>query len=42
MLKNENQQVFSNLFEKKAVTLFIKRIDKNHKYISGNKLYKLK
>lgn len=42
MLKHENQQIYSSLFQKKGITLFIKRIDKNHKYISGNKLYKLK
>lgn len=38
----ETQEISSSLLRSKNIRLFIKRIDKNHNYISGNKWYKLK
>lgn len=36
------QEISNKILRKRNVSLFIKRIDKNNKHISGNKLYKLK
>ena len=41
-MKIKYNTISSNLLEEKEVTILIKRIDLNHNYISGNKLYKLK
>jgi len=41
-MKIKYNTISSNLLEEKKVTVLIKRIDLNHKHISGNKLYKLK
>ena len=41
-MKIKYNTISSNLLVEKEVTILIKRIDLNHKYISGNKLYKLK
>ena len=38
----ENQQIFLPLLEEKKVELFIKREDKIHSFVSGNKFRKLK
>ena len=41
-MKIKYNTISSNLLVEKEVTILIKRIDLNHNYISGNKLYKLK
>jgi len=41
-MKIKYNTISSNLLVEKEVTILIKRIDLNHRYISGNKLYKLK
>jgi 1-aminocyclopropane-1-carboxylate deaminase len=41
-LLTENQQIFLPLLEEKKVELFIKREDKIHSFVSGNKFRKLK
>ena len=40
-MKIKYNTISSNLLVEKEVTILIKRIDLNHRYISGNKLYKL-
>ena len=40
--KTENQQIFLPILEEKKVELFIKREDKIHPFVSGNKFRKLK
>ncbi len=42
VFKTENQQVFLPVLEEKKVELFIKREDKIHPFVSGNKFRKLK
>ena len=39
---SENQQIFLSVLEEKKVELFIKREDKIHPFVSGNKFRKLK
>ncbi len=41
-MKIKYNTISSNLLVEKEVAILIKRIDLNHNYISGNKLYKLK
>ena len=41
-MRIEIQEITLPLLKKKEVCLFIKRVDQTHKYISGNKWYKLK
>lgn len=41
-MKSENQQIVLPILDKKKVSLFIKREDNLHPYISGNKFRKLK
>ncbi len=36
------QEISNKILRDRRISLFIKRIDQNHKYISGNKKYKLK
>ena len=36
------QEISNKILRDRKISLFIKRIDQNHKYISGNKQYKLK
>ena len=42
LIKSETQQIFLPVLEGKKVTLFIKREDKIHPFVSGNKFRKLK
>lgn len=42
VFKAENQQIFLPVLEEKKVELFIKREDKIHPFVSGNKFRKLK
>ncbi len=42
VFKTENQQIFLPILEEKKVALFIKREDKIHPFVSGNKFRKLK
>ena len=42
VFKTENQQIFLPILEEKKVELFIKREDKIHPFVSGNKFRKLK
>ena len=42
VFKTENQQVFLPILEEKKVELFVKREDKIHPFVSGNKFRKLK
>ncbi|MDG1529007.1 MAG: pyridoxal-phosphate dependent enzyme [Polaribacter sp.] len=42
IVETQNQQVFLPLLEEKKVELFIKREDKIHPFVSGNKFRKLK
>ncbi len=41
-MKIETQEISLPLLKKKGIRLFIKRIDQIHKYVSGNKWFKLK
>lgn len=41
-IQTNNQQVFLSILEEKKVTLFIKREDEIHPFVSGNKFRKLK
>ena len=41
-IQTENQQVFFSLLQEKQVELFVKREDKIHPFVSGNKFRKLK
>ncbi len=41
-IQTENQEIFLSFLEEKKVSLFIKREDKIHKFVSGNKFRKLK
>ena len=42
VFQTENQQVFLSILEEKKVELFVKREDKIHPFVSGNKFRKLK
>ena len=42
IFQSENQQIFLPILEEKKVKLFIKREDKIHPFVSGNKFRKLK
>lgn len=41
-MKIETEEIFCKILEQKGVKLFVKRIDQIHKFVSGNKWYKLK
>ena len=41
-MKIETEEISLSLFEEKEVRLFVKRIDKIHSFVSGNKWFKLK
>ena len=41
-MNSENQQIVLPILDEKKITLFMKREDKLHPYISGNKYRKLK
>ncbi|OUV76079.1 MAG: 1-aminocyclopropane-1-carboxylate deaminase [Flavobacteriales bacterium TMED123] len=41
-MKIESQEISLSLLKEKAIRLFVKRIDKMHPFIAGNKWYKLK
>ena len=41
-MKLQTQEISLSLLKEKKIRLFIKRIDKVHPFVSGNKLYKLK
>ena len=40
-MKIESQEISLSLLKEKAIRLFVKRIDKIHPFVSGNKWYKL-
>ena len=41
-MKTESQEISSPLLKEKGIRLFVKRLDKVHPFISGNKWFKLK
>ena len=41
-MKIESQEISSPLLKEKDIRLFVKRLDKVHPFISGNKWFKLK
>ena len=41
-MKIESQEISLSLLKEKAIRLFVKRIDKIHPFVSGNKWHKLK
>ena len=41
-MKIKIQEISSHILKQKKVSLFIKRIDQVHPFVSGNKWYKLK
>ena len=41
-IETKNQQIFLPILEEKKITLFLKREDTIHPFVSGNKFRKLK
>ena len=41
-MKIESQEISLSLLKEKDIRLFVKRLDKVHPFISGNKWFKLK